>query len=91
MAESTGAKGVEELGWWGGVTIGRDTRLSSTPAQHSSARGLFDRDKTLWGRYFIQIQGVSVHLGGDTGYSTRFADIRERLSSPDVALLGIGA
>src|SRR5713226_5746942 len=32
-----------------------------------------------------------VYFAGDTGYSTHFSDIRNRLGSPDIAMLGIGA
>jgi L-ascorbate metabolism protein UlaG (beta-lactamase superfamily) len=61
------------------------------PAQHFSARGLFDRQKCLWGGYMIESRGCRVYFAGDTGYSTHFSDIRNRLGSPDIAMLGIGA
>jgi L-ascorbate metabolism protein UlaG (beta-lactamase superfamily) len=61
------------------------------PAQHFSARGLFDRRKSLWGGYMIERRGRRVYFGGDSGYSTHFSDIKIRLGSPDIAMLGIGA
>jgi L-ascorbate metabolism protein UlaG (beta-lactamase superfamily) len=39
----------------------------------------------------IETRGRRIYFGGDTGYSTHFADIRRRLGAPDVAMLGIGA
>ena len=39
----------------------------------------------------IESRGCRVYFAGDTGYSTHFSDIRNRLGSPDIAMLGIGA
>jgi L-ascorbate metabolism protein UlaG (beta-lactamase superfamily) len=39
----------------------------------------------------IESQGRRIYFGGDTGYSTHFSDIKARLGSPDIAMLGIGA
>lgn len=91
LIESIGIKNVQELDWWERVAINADTQLSFTPTQHSSARGLFDRDRSLWGSYFIQNRGRSVYFGGDAGYSAHYAEIRKRLGSPEIALLGIGS
>ena len=65
--------------------------MTFVPAQHFSARGLFDRQKSLWGGYMIESRGRRIYFGGDTGYSTHFSDIRARLGSPDIAMLGIGS
>lgn len=78
-----GIKSVTELDWWEDVDFsltaqnGRDTshdpeaisaRVSCTPSQHSSARGIFDKDTTLWCSWAIKSGGKSVWFGGDTGY-----------------------
>jgi L-ascorbate metabolism protein UlaG (beta-lactamase superfamily) len=39
----------------------------------------------------IESRGRRVYFAGDTGYSTHFSDISNRLGSPDIAMLGIGA
>ena len=91
LIESIGIKNVVELDWWEGVQINSDTYITFTPAQHASQRGLFDRNKSLWGSYFIRHKERSVYFGGDSGYSTHYAEIRKRLGSPEIALLGIGA
>jgi L-ascorbate metabolism protein UlaG (beta-lactamase superfamily) len=91
LIESIGIRNVCELDWWESVEINPDTRITFTPTQHSSGRSLFDRDRSLWGSYFIRYQGRSVYFGGDAGYSTHYTDIKERVGSPDIALLGIGA
>ena len=82
---------LHELDWWNEVRIGAGIKITFVPAQHFSARGLFDRRRSLWGGYVIEAAERRVYFGGDTGYSTHFADIRARLGAPDVALLGIGA
>ena len=86
-----GFKEVHELDWWDDVQFNDVLKVTFVPAQHFSARGLFDRRKSLWGGYMIESQGRRIYFGGDTGYSTHFSDIKARLGPPDIAMLGIGA
>ena len=65
--------------------------IHSVPAMHFSARGLFDRNRTLWCGYVIQAAGRIVYFAGDTGFGDHFASIRERFGEPRLALLPIGA
>ncbi|MBI5615029.1 MAG: MBL fold metallo-hydrolase [Gammaproteobacteria bacterium] len=81
---------VEEFDWWHGTTLD-GVRFTLTPVQHWSARGLRDRNHSLWGGWRIDAPGTSVFFAGDTGYSRDFADIRDRLGPVDYALLPIGA
>lgn len=89
--QSFGVKNVQELDWWESVEVNESTTITFTPQQHGSGRGLFDRNKSLWGSFFIQQGERSIYFGGDGGYSTHFSDIKERLGSPDLAMLGIGS
>ena len=82
---------IHELDWWEPVRPGDGLAITFVPAQHFSARGLFDRERSLWGGYMIESRGRRIYFGGDTGYSSHFVDIRNRLGSPDIAILGIGA
>jgi L-ascorbate metabolism protein UlaG (beta-lactamase superfamily) len=91
LIESIGIKAVYELDWWESENINSDLEVIFTPAQHSSARGLFDRDRSLWGSFFIKKGERSIYFSGDAGYSTHFAEIKKRLGPPDIAILGIGA
>jgi L-ascorbate metabolism protein UlaG (beta-lactamase superfamily) len=91
LIESIGIKDVQELDWWESVKINPDIHITLTPGQHSSRRGLFDLDRSLWGGYFIQHGERGVYFDGDSGYSTHYAEINKQLGSPDIALLGVGA
>ena len=82
---------TRELDWWDDAPITETLKITFVPAQHFSARGLFDRQRSLWGGYAIESRGRMLYFGADSGYSRHFADIRARLGTPDIAILGIGA
>jgi L-ascorbate metabolism protein UlaG (beta-lactamase superfamily) len=79
-----------ELDWGDTQTVG-SVSVSSVPAFHFSARGLRDRNKTLWCGYTIQADRGVVYFAGDTGFGTHFGQIRDRFGAPRLALLPIGA
>ena len=81
---------VKEFMWWEEISIA-DFIFTFTPVQHWSARGLFDRNKSLWGGWFINSNDYSLYHAGDTGYSTDFIETQKRLGSPKYAFLPIGA
>ena len=58
------------------LPVSRALKITFVPAQHFSARGLFDRDRSLWGGYMIKSHGRFIYFGGDSGYSTHFSDIK---------------
>ena len=85
-----GIKNVFEFAWWQSITI-RNTTFTFVPVQHWSRRGLFDKNKSLWGGWWIENSNIKlVHLG-DTGYSKDFIEIKKRLGNPDIAFIPIGA
>jgi L-ascorbate metabolism protein UlaG (beta-lactamase superfamily) len=81
---------IEELDWWQSTTVG-DAEITCVPAQHFSARTLWDRNRTLWCGYVVRTGGLTVYFAGDSGYSPHFEAIGARFPSIDVALLPIGA
>ncbi len=85
-----GIPGAIELDWWQSITIG-ENRLTATPARHFAARWLNDRNQTLWTGFMLEHRGGKIYFAGDTGYTRFFTEIRNRLGSPDIALLPIGA
>ena len=91
ILNDAGIKNVVELDWWQSRVLKQDIEVTLTPAQHFSSRGLFDRNKSLWGSFILRMGGKQLFFAGDTGYSDHFKEIRKRLGSPDIALLPIGA
>jgi L-ascorbate metabolism protein UlaG (beta-lactamase superfamily) len=81
---------VHEMDWGDVQTFGATT-IHAAPALHFSARGIFDRNKTLWCGYVIESQNRMVYFAGDTAFGDHFAQISERFGSPRLALLPIGA
>jgi len=90
LLRSRGIGPVHELDWGESVTIA-SVKIHSVPAQHFSARGPFDRNRTLWCGYVIEAADRIVYYAGDTGFGDHFARIRERFGAPRLALLPIGA
>lgn len=82
---------VRELDWWESVAASEEVRLHFVPAQHFSARGMCDRNASLWGGWMIRGLSGRIYFAGDTGWGPHFEMIRDRLGAPDVALLPIGA
>jgi L-ascorbate metabolism protein UlaG (beta-lactamase superfamily) len=81
---------VHELDWGESVTLPSAT-IHSVPALHFSARGLFDRNRTLWCGYVIEAAGGVLYFAGDTAFGDHFAQIRRQFGAPRLALLPIGA
>ena len=90
LLNSVGITRVTELDWWDSADVA-SIKLTATPAQHFSARGLFDRDRALWSGFFIEAAGRRILFAGDSGYGPHFRDIAARLAPIDLALLPIGA
>ena len=85
-----GIKNVYEMNWWDEFSHS-ETTFSFTPVQHWSKRGLFDRNKSLWGGWFMQSKDLALYHAGDTGYSSDFKVTYERLGAPDFSFIPIGA
>jgi len=73
------ASQITELDWWDPVEVEVENvgavRITCTPTQHFSSRGIFDRGCDLWCSYAIQeLTGQSadalknIYFSGDTGY-----------------------
>lgn len=82
---------VFEFDWWDEGTFGK-TDVTAVPMQHWSARGLRDRNKTLWASYVVRIDDFTFWFCGDTGYNdVQFKEIGRRVGGFDLALIPIGA
>ena len=86
-----GIGNVHELDWWDSVEVAPGVVVVFTPAKHFSGRSPLDLDRRLWGGLYVYAPAGGIYYAGDSVYCTHFRDIRERLGSPRVALLPIGA
>ena len=79
-----------EFVWWESLIVNK-TSFTFTPAQHWSARGVRDRNKSLWGSWFTSYNNFNIFHAGDTGYSDDFVNIKNKLGPTDFAMIPIGA
>ena len=87
---------ITELDWWESQrVVSRDRKaeltLTAAPSQHFSGRGLRDRNATLWSSLVLRSKRHSVFFSGDTGLTSEYATIRERLGPFDLVMLEVGA
>jgi L-ascorbate metabolism protein UlaG (beta-lactamase superfamily) len=86
-------KGVPEgldLDWWESVEIAPGVTVTAVPARHTSGRGMFGRNRSLWCGFVVSGPSGSAFFAGDTGFGSHFAQIRSRFPSLRLALLPIG-
>jgi L-ascorbate metabolism protein UlaG (beta-lactamase superfamily) len=84
------AQRITELDWWesyrsGGLTV------TAAPSQHFSGRGLKDRNATLWSSFVIRGERNAAFFSGDTGLTTEYSAIAQRLGPFDLVMLEVGA
>ncbi len=90
LLRAAGIPQVEEIDWWE-TSSTAPLPVTLTPAQHFSARHMFDRNRALWGGFLIEAGGLRILHAGDSGYGPHFREIGARLGPIDLALLPIGA
>lgn len=83
------AERITELDWWDSAEFG-GIRVTATPAQHFSGRGLTNRNSTLWVGYAIRGAFHNVYFSGDSGYGPHFREIGERLGPFDFTMMECG-
>jgi L-ascorbate metabolism protein UlaG (beta-lactamase superfamily) len=83
---------IVELDWWESHRLANsDLTVTAAPSQHFSGRGLKDRNSTLWSSMVLRSSRHAVFFSGDTGLTTEYRSIRERLGPFDLVMLEVGA
>jgi L-ascorbate metabolism protein UlaG (beta-lactamase superfamily) len=83
---------IVELDWWQSHRLpNAELEITAAPSQHFSGRTLKSRNATLWSSLVIRSPRHSVFFSGDTGLTTEYQAIRERLGPFDLVMLEVGA
>jgi L-ascorbate metabolism protein UlaG (beta-lactamase superfamily) len=86
------AQRIVELDWWESHTLpNADLTVTAAPSQHFSGRTLKSRNATLWSSLVIRSKRHAIFFSGDTGLTTEYTVIRERLGPFDLVMLEVGA
>ncbi len=90
LLKREGIKNFVEMDWYQKLEY-KDLNITFMPAQHWSARGLFDKFETLWGGYVIESRKGQVYFAGDTGYGKFFKEFKKRFPKIILSFLPIGS
>ena len=60
---------VTTLNWHQNIALPQQVTIHLEPAQHWSARSLFDRNRALWGTFIIETKAGKICFIGDSGYN----------------------
>lgn len=82
---------IIELTWWDTYDFDEHLKITATPAQHFSGRGLGDRNKTLWASWVITSPDHNLFFSGDSGYFDRFKTIGDAFGPFDITFIECGA
>ena len=93
MRSADGAIKAEGFDWHHRIELGRGIAVTLVPTRHWSARGLFDRNKTLWASFVLETSAGKIYIVCDSGYGegTHFRRVAERYGPLRLAILPIGA
>jgi L-ascorbate metabolism protein UlaG (beta-lactamase superfamily) len=80
---------IHELDWWEELTLAGLT-ITAAPSQHFSGRGT-GHNATQWSSLAVRGPRHSFFFSGDTGLTTQFREIHEKLGRFDLVMLEVGA
>ncbi len=84
---------AEAYDWHERVELGNGVAVTLVPTRHWSARGLFDRNQSLWASFVLETGAGKIYAVGDSGYGEgkHFRDVGKAHGPLRLALLPIGA
>lgn len=81
---------VAELDWWQEYRCPKSNiKFVFVPSYHESGRGVFGKNKTLWGGFVVE-GSHRIYFAGDTAYGKFFHAIKERFQDFDLAIFPLG-
>ncbi len=80
---------IVELDWWEEFGF-EGLKFRCTPAKHSSGRGIFRKNTTLWCSWIIEGKHTKIFFSGDSGYGPHFKEIGEICGPFDLTLIEAG-
>ncbi len=82
----------QEAGWFQQYNLpNTNFRITFLPTQHWSNRYMHDINKTLYGSFMMELDGINIFFNGDSGYCTYPKQIAELFPNIDIAMVGVGA
>ena len=82
----------QEAGWYQQFNLKEENlRITFLPTQHWSNRYMHDLNKTLYGSFMIEADGLNIFFNGDSGYCSYPKQIGELFPTIDIAMIGVGA
>jgi L-ascorbate metabolism protein UlaG (beta-lactamase superfamily) len=93
MRDANAAIKAEGFDWKDRVELGNGLAVTLVPTRHWSARGLFDRNKTLWASFVLETAAGKLYIVCDSGYGDggHFRRVAEAHGPLRLAILPIGA
>ncbi len=81
-----------EAGWYQQYNLPEgNLRITFLPTQHWSNRFMNDINRTLYGSFMIEADGLNIFFNGDSGYCSYPKQIGELFPTIDIAMIGVGA
>jgi L-ascorbate metabolism protein UlaG (beta-lactamase superfamily) len=93
MCSADDAIKAEAFDWHNRVELAPGVAVTLVPTRHWSARGLFDRNKTLWASFVLETPVGKIYIVCDSGYGDgrHFRSVAKAHGPLRLAILPIGA
>ncbi len=88
--DSNGFAHSHEHMWWDTQRITDSIKCTFLPSVHWSQRGLFDKNRSLWGSWMISIHDTHIYFAGDTAEGDHFVQIAREFPAISTALMPVG-
>jgi L-ascorbate metabolism protein UlaG (beta-lactamase superfamily) len=84
---------AEAFDWHDRIELGNGIAVTMVPSRHWSARGFFDRNKTLWASFVLETPAGKIYIVCDSGYGDgqHFRRVAQAQGALLLAILPIGA